>query len=148
MDKVSIMKENGSFNEKYKKVTAPAFGSGIFFDPRDIVQVKYEMLRCVSLGEATVTQAADQFGFSREAFYNNKNAYELGGVQALFPKKTGPKGPHKLVPEAIQWIDAFIQENPRAHVSEINGHLRENMGISVHNRTIERYLSKKHPGSR
>ena len=40
-----------------------------FFDPRDLVQVKYEMLRRVRVDGASVSQAARDFGFSRTAFY-------------------------------------------------------------------------------
>jgi len=142
------MKENGSFNKGHKNVTAQHFRQGIFFDPRDVIQVKYEMLRSVESGEATVTEAARQFGLSREAFYRNKAAYEDGGIQALIPQKTGPKQAHKLLPEGTVFIDDYVREHPDAHAAEINAHLKETVGISVHKRTIERYLSKKRLGSR
>lgn len=148
MDKAAIMKENGSFNRRHKDVTARCFQQGIFFDPRDIVQVKYEMLRSVESGEVTVTEAARQFGLSREAFYKNKATYDEGGIQALIPKRTGPKQAHKLLPEGTAFIDDYVSEHPDAHAAEINARLKEEHGISVHKRTIERYLSKKRLGSR
>lgn len=147
MGKVAVMKENGSFNKRHKNVTAWHFQQGTFFDPRDIVQVKYEMLRSVESGESTATEAARQFGFSREAFYRNKAAYEEGGIQALVPQKTGPKQAHKLLPEGTVFIDDYVREHPGARAAEINAHLKERLGISVHSRTIERYLSKKRLGS-
>jgi len=143
MDKTVIMKEHGSFNKRYMEVTTQHFQQGIFFDPRDIVQVKYEMLRSVESGETTVTEAARQFGFSREAFYKNKAAYDKGGIQALAPQKPGPKQAHKLLPEGTVFIDNYIREHPDAHAAEITERLREALGISVHKRTIERYLSKR-----
>lgn len=148
MNKATIMKENGTFNRHYKKISVPYFQQGIFFDSRDIVQVKYEMLRSVESGEVTVTEAARQFGLSREAFYKNKAAYERGGIQALIPQKTGPKQAHKLLPEGTMFIDNYVSEHPNARAAEINARLKEKLGISVNKRTIERYLSKKRLGSR
>lgn len=148
MDKATIMKENGTFNRHYKKISVPYFQQGIFFDSRDLVQVKYEMLRSVESGEVTVTEAARQFGLSRETFYKNKAAFEEGGIQALIPQKTGPKQAHKLLKEGTVFIDNYISEYPDAHAAEINVRLKEKLGISVNKRTIERYLSKKRLGSR
>ena len=148
MGKAEILKENGTYNSRYEKVTAPCFRSGVFFDSRDLVQVKYELLRSISSGECTVTRASELFGISRESIYKNKAAYEAGGIQALIPKKTGPKGASKLTKQGQDFIDSYILEHPSASASEANAKMREKVGISVHNRTVERYLSKKRQGSR
>ncbi len=148
MGKVEILKENGTYNSRHEKVTAPCFCSGAFFDSRDLVQVKYELLRSVSSGECTITQASKLFGISRESIYKNKAAYEAGGIQALIPKKTGPKGASKLTQQGQDFIDSYVAEHPSASASEANARMREKVGISVHNRTVERYLSKKRQGSR
>ena len=120
----------------------------IMIDSRDMIQVKYELLRSVASGEYTITQASEQFGISRESIYKNKAAYEAGGIQALIPKKTGPKGASKLTKQGQDFIDSYILEHPSASASEANAKMREKVGISVHNRTVERYLSKKRQGSR
>ncbi|MBP3899961.1 MAG: helix-turn-helix domain containing protein [Blautia sp.] len=148
MGKAEILKENGTYNSRYEKVTAPCFRSGVFFDSRDLVQVKYELLRSISSGECTVTRASELFGISRESIYKNKAAYEAGGVQALIPKKTGPKGASKLTKQGQAFIDSYVAEHPSASASETNAKMREKVGIFVHNRTVERYLSKKRQGSR
>ena len=80
--------------------------------------------------------------------YKNKAAYEAGGIQALIPKKPGPKGAHKLTKQGQSFIDSYVADHPSASASETNAKLREKTGISVHNRTVERYLSKKRQGSR
>jgi transposase len=148
MEKHEIMKTNGTYNQKHAKVIAPQFHQGIFFDPHDLIQVKYEMLRSVETGESTVTQAAGQYGLSRETYYHVKSAYELGGIEALIPRKTGPKGAHKLTEKGEDFIDRYRGDHPSASVSEINNRMTETVGINVHNRTISRYLQKKHMGSR
>lgn len=148
MGKTEVLKENGTFNPRHDKVTAACFKSGIFFDTKDLIQVKYELLRSIASGECSITQASEQFGLSRESIYKNKAAYETGGLQALLPKKTGPKGAHKLTAEGQAFIDSYVAEHSAASASEVNKKMREQTGISVHNRTVERYLSKKHLGSR
>lgn len=148
MGKEDILKGNGTYNPRHEKVTAACFQTGVFFDSKDLVQVKYELLRSIASGECSITQASAQFGMSRESIYKNKAAYEAGGLQALVPKKTGPKGAHKLTEQGRSFLDAYAAENPSASASEMNARMREHTGIAVHNRTVERYLSKKRQGSR
>lgn len=147
-EKTEILKRNGTYNKDSGSVTAAEFQTGIFFDPSDIVQVKYEMLRSVARSELTVSQAADRYGFSRQGFYINKAAFDMGGIAALLPKKTGPKNPHKLTDEGKRFIDAYIAAHPDANSRRINEAMAEATGISVHDRTVGRYLSKKRTGSR
>src|SRR5713101_1882440 len=61
-----------------------------FFDPHDLLQVKYEMLRRVRRDAVTVSQAARLFGFSRPSFYHARDAFTRGGLGALVPQKRGP----------------------------------------------------------
>jgi transposase-like protein len=58
------------------------FMSSDFFDTRDVVQVKYEMLRQVSEDGASVSSAAAAFGFSRQSYYHAAAALAPGGLQA------------------------------------------------------------------
>lgn len=148
MGKTEELKSNGTYNTRHTQVMAAHFKNGVFFDPEDILQVKYEMLRSVSSGECTVSQASRQYGLSRESFYKNKASYEAGGLQSLIPRKTGPKGAHKLAACGCDFIDSYLRQHPNASVSEINRKMQESTDIHVHNRTIERYLSKKRQGSR
>ena len=148
MGKTDILKENGTYNPRHGKVKAANFQAGVFFDSEDLIQVKYELLRSIASGECSITQASELYGLSRESIYKNKAAYEAGGLQALIPKKTGPKGAHKLTEQGQSFLDAYVAANPSASVSEMNAKMRERTGIAVHNRTVERYLSKKRQGSR
>ena len=47
--KVKALLEEGTLNPNPGKVHDPKFQENEFFDPRDLVQVKYEMLRRVSI---------------------------------------------------------------------------------------------------
>jgi hypothetical protein len=56
-------------NPHPEQVTDAEFLASDFFDARDAVQVKYEMVRKVRACGAPVTEAATAFGYSRPAYY-------------------------------------------------------------------------------
>jgi len=58
-----------------------------FFDPRDLVQVRYEMLRRHRLEGRAVTDVARTFGVSRQGFYKTDAAFETQGVPGLLPRR-------------------------------------------------------------
>jgi len=141
--KEEALRANGSFNHRYRNVHADVFKTSRFFDARDIVQVKYEMLRAVERDGDSVTDAVGEFGFSRKTYYQISRAFDEGGLNALVPKKTGPKGPSKLRGEVSGFIDSFLSGDEKANAKEISGQMEAELGIRVHPRTIERYLEKK-----
>ena len=104
--KVKALLEEGTLNPSPDKVRDPKFRENEFFDPRDLVQVKYEMLRRVSIEKASVTGATNEYGVSRPTYYQTKACFDKAGVAGFVPQKRGPHGPHKLQGEAL----AFIQQ--------------------------------------
>ena len=80
-------------NPHPEQVTDPEFLGSDFFDARDAVQVKYEMVRMVKAGGAPVTEAAAAFGYSRPAYYAAAAALESSGLEGLVPARPGPRGP-------------------------------------------------------
>jgi len=140
--KEDSLKKNNSFNHNHENVKADIFRTTPFFDKRDLVQVKYEMVRAVSNAEGTVTEIASNFGFSRKGYYQISKAFKDGGLGALAPKKTGPQKPHKLTPNATVFIDSYLAAKPKAKAAELSAALESEMGISIHPRTVYRYLKK------
>ena len=67
--KTEALRRGGVLNRHAERVSDAQFAEGQFFDARDLVQVKYEMLRKVSAEGASVTEAAGAFGLSRVSFY-------------------------------------------------------------------------------
>jgi len=67
--KRDALKRHGTLNPHPNAVTDPLVETGDFFDRDDVVQVKYEMLRRVTVDEQSVTQSAAAFGFSRPTYY-------------------------------------------------------------------------------
>ena len=147
-DKNDVLKKNGTYNKDSGSVTAEEFQAGIFFDPNDLIQVKYEMLRYVAKNEGSVSEASKKYGFSRQSYYLNKAAVDVGGIAALIPQKPGPRKAYKLTDRGCQFIDSYIGGYPDANSHQANKALHEATGICVHDRTVARYLSKKSLSSR
>ena len=149
--KVRVLREHGTLNPEPDEVGDERFRSGDFFDPRDLVQVKYEMLRHVHREGATVSEAARAFGFSRPTFYHAQQALAEKGVGGLLPKRPGPRKAHKLTDEVMEFVGRLRAEEPTLSAEELAGRLEARFGLSVHPRSIERALvrwEKKHRGSR
>jgi hypothetical protein len=64
-DKTESLRKYGALNPNPQKVVEEKFSDSVleFFDPRDLVQVKYEMLRAVDKEGRSVKQASEAFGF-------------------------------------------------------------------------------------
>lgn len=142
-EKENSLKEEGTLNTSPEKVKASGFQKGEFFDPRDIVQVKYEMLRRVRMENATVTQAAEEFGFSRNTFYQASLNFDEAGINGLIPGKRGPRGPHKINSEILAFLKDYVQEGKPIRARKLAVLVREEFGLDIHPRTIERVLSGK-----
>jgi transposase len=143
--KSDALRAEGTLNPRPEAVTDPKFREGEFFDPRDIVQVRYEMLRRVQTDEAPVTQAAAEFGFSRPTFYETQANFDQAGIAGLVPRKRGPRGPHKLSAEVLEFLQARVEPDQPIRARKLARDLLEQMGLEVHPRTIERVLSRKNP---
>ena len=140
--KLQTLQQQGTLNPRPKDVRDELFLQNEFFDPRDLVQVKYEMLRRVETDAKSVTEAAASFGFSRPSFYQALSAFEQGGLAGLIPRKRGPKQAHKLTDEVMAFIAEKRQEEPSVQPAELVRLIREHFGTTVHPRSIERRLRR------
>ena len=93
--KTQALREAGALHPHPEAVRDDAFLSHPFFDPRDRVQVKYEMVRRHRVDGRPVTEVAARFGVSRQTFYQTAAAFEAHGIPGLVPKRPGPKRAHK-----------------------------------------------------
>ncbi len=141
--KADILREQGCLHPHPDKVTDEAFAAGEFFDPRDLVQVKYEMLRRVRVDGQAVSHAAASFGLSRPTYYQAQAAYEQGGLPALLPKKPGPRRAHKLSDEVVAVLQEALAEQQALDAQDLVKLVEERFGISVHPRSIERALARQ-----
>jgi hypothetical protein len=132
-----------SLNPHPEKVVDEVFLASPFCDARDVVQVKYEMVRRVRVDRVPVAQAARAFGYCRQAFYEIAAALDVGGPGALVPGKPGPKGPTKLTDEVMDRIDTWRSAEPAITAGQLAARLRDEVGLVVHPRSIERALVRR-----
>lgn len=141
--KAKILAEEGTLNPAPEKVADPKFREEGFFDPRDIVQVKYEMLRRVSVDKMSVTEASDEYGVSRPTFYQARADFDDAGLGGLVPRKRGPRGPHKLQGEVLAFLKEQVVPGEPLRARDLTDRIRTKFGLDFHPRTIERALGVK-----
>lgn len=142
--KKRILKDQNVLNHKADKVTDILFKTNNFFDPNDLLQVKYEMVRRVQQDGWPVTKASSKFGFSRLSFYKIQDAFKSFGILGLLPKKKGPKRATKITDTVIAFIKECLNKEPETKAAQLKILIKTEFGIDVHKRTIERiYKDKK-----
>ena len=141
--KSKALRDDGCLNRKPQAVRDPLFAASSFFDPRDLVQVKYEMVRRVEVDSHTVSSAAANFGFSRPSFYQAQAAVARDGLAGLVPRKRGPRGGHKLTEEVLVFIEQARTSNADMSPARLAESVRKHFGLSIHPRSVERALERR-----
>jgi hypothetical protein len=108
-------------NPHPEQVRDPGFLSSDFFDARDVVQVKYEMVRKV---KAEGAAAAAAFGYSRPSYYEAAAALERSGLEGLVPARPGPRAGHKLTEEILAWAEGQLAADPALRPAQLAGPTR------------------------
>ena len=141
--KLEALREEGTLNPTPDEVRDPKFQENEFFDPHDIVQVKYEMLRRVSVENASVSAATEDYGVSRPTYYQTKASFDKGGVAGLVPRKRGPRGPHKLQGQALAFLQQQLVAGEPVRARELAKLVQQKFDLNIHPRTIERAVAGK-----
>lgn len=141
--KMERLRKQGTLNPRPQDVTDERFQDSDFFDPRDLVQLKYEMLRGVEKEGQSITQASRAFGLSRPSFYKARAQFTRDGLAGLVPKKRGRKSPHKLTAEVMELIDAARAEDETLKAPALAQRIQNQTGLRVHPRSIERALLRR-----
>lgn len=143
--KLEALRAERSLNPRPEAVRDERFADSEFFDRRDLVQVKYEMVRRVRVDGDAVTRAAGEFGFSRPSFYQAKAALDAGGLPALVPARPGPRRAHKLTEEVVAYARERLEVNPSLGSAALAVLIEERFGLRVHPRSVERALGRDAP---
>ena len=141
--KAAALRQHGSLNPRPEGVGNDLFSTYDFFDPKDMVQVKYEMLRQVSVERGSVTEAAAQFGLSRPSFYEAQAAFQQDGLVGLLPDKRGPRRAHKLSEEIMEFLQKEKAGDPDLSGAALAEKLWKERRLRVHRRSIERALARR-----
>jgi transposase len=140
--KLSSLKESGTVNPHSQDVSDPAFVGSDFFDPRDLVQVRYEMLRRVRIEGQPIAEIAERFGISRPTFYKAQSDFDRAGLVGLLPEKRGPRGPHKITSEVLHFIAQLRAQDESLDIRALTEAIAQRFGLAVHRRTVERALAR------
>ena len=140
--KAAALRQHGTLNPRPEAVHDPLFVPGEFFDARDLVQVKYEMLRRVRVDGHAVSQSATAFGFSRPVFYHAQRALARAGLAGLVPQKPGPRRAHKLPPAVMVFLERARAADPALRAPALARRVQGRFGYAVHPRSIERAFAR------
>ena len=141
------LRKRGALHPWPEQVTDELFTTSEFFDPRDALQVKYEMLRRVRLDGQPVARTVRDHGYSRPTFYEALAAFERDGLPGLLPRKRGPRTAHKLSPAVMEFVNDLLREDPSRMVAELVEQIRKRFKLRVHPRSVERALEREKRGS-
>lgn len=136
--KARSLRENHALHPHPEKVRDEAFQQHDFLDPRDGIQVRYEMLRRHRLEGKPVSEVARAFGMSRQAFYVTDATFSAHGIPGLLPRRRGPKGAHKCTDEVLDFVGQWHPEGKETLVEAIRCHF----GVTINPRSVERALAR------
>ena len=131
-----------ALNPRPDAVADAAFAGSEFLDARDLVQVKYEMVRRVRVEGEPVASTAEAFGFSRPSWYAAAAALDEDGLPGLLPARPGPRRAHKLTEEVVADLRAALEDDPALRTADLVAHLEARFGLVVHPRSVERALAR------
>ncbi|HZE72483.1 MAG TPA: helix-turn-helix domain-containing protein [Pyrinomonadaceae bacterium] len=141
--KLLELKRTGTLNPHPNTISDPLFRANPFFDRQDLLQVRYEMLRRHRMEGVSVVEVASAFAVSRPTFYQAQAAFDRAGLTGLVPKQRGPKEGHKLSAEVIEHVRNLKRSAPDITTIECVKAIKEEFGLSIHRRTLERALRSK-----
>src|SRR5882757_9865559 len=110
--KSEALSQDGVLNPNPEAVRDDLFTSNPFFDAKDLIQVRYEMVRRHQIDGLAISEAAAAFGVTRPTFYKARNALKVGGLVGLLPGRRGPKAGHKVSGEVIAFATELKAAKP------------------------------------
>jgi transposase len=140
--KLAALQESGTVNPHAQDVQDPAFMRSDFFDSRDLVQVRYEMLRRVRTEGNAIAAVAARFGVSRPTFYKVQSDFNREGLVGLLPAKRGPRAAHKITVDVMRFIEEIRAADEGLSAQALAERIAEQFGLVVHRRTVERALAR------
>ncbi len=139
--RLASLREQRALHRHPETVQDEAFRSDDFFDPRDLVQVRYEMLRRHRIDGKAVSDVAHSFGVSRQAFYVTDANFRTRGLPGLLPRQRGPRRAHKCTDEILDFVEQWRQTTDgKETVVEA---VRRRFEVTINPRSIERAMKRR-----
>jgi transposase len=141
--KRTALRAAGALHPHPETVQDALFEAHEFFDRRDRVQVKYEMVRRHRVDGQPVAETARRFGFSRQAFYTAEAVVVAEGLPGLLPRRRGPKGAHKCTEGLLDFIEQRRHEVPGESLARLVALVGERFGVQIHPRSLARAMARR-----
>jgi transposase len=140
--KAHFLAQCGALHPHPHRVQDSLFRGSTFFDPRDLVQVRYEMVRRFRVSGHAAVGVAGSFGVSRQSLYVLARALRDRGLPGLFPGKRGPRAPSKCTDAVLALVHARLAESPGLTPDELRNDIQRRLGVHLHRRTLQRQLKR------
>ena len=115
-------------------------GGSLPVGPDDEVTRKLAMLiagECEGLGPV---RAAQKFGFSKQRYFQLRQAFQERGASALRSQRRGPKAPSRRTDEVVRQVIRHRFLDPEAPAQVIGQKLRQ-AGQPISTRSVERVIT-------
>ena len=141
--KAAALRTAGALHPRPERVQDEAFAQAAFFDRRDHVQVKYEMVRRHRVDGRPVTAVAAAFGASRQTFYRTDAAFTREGIPGLLPRPRGPQRAHKCTEAILDFVAQWRAEHAAAPWPGVAAAVRRRFDVQIHPRSLARALARR-----
>lgn len=138
--KATALRETRTLHRNPERIRDPLFLTHPFFDPRDLLQVRYEMVRRIRVDRQTIARTAVDFGVSRPTVYITQRKFRERGLPGLLQIKSGPKGPRKILPEVLEFLAEIRAKEGSVPYRELAQRVEERFGQTVDASTLYRAL--------
>jgi transposase len=141
--KSQALARDGALNPHPEAVRDALFTGNPFFDPKDLLQVRYEMVRRHLADGIPISEVATAFGVSRPTFYKTQTTLAETGLGGLLPRQRGPKGGHKISAEVLAFVADLKAATPKLTTAECLSAIEAHFDVKIHRRSLERALVRK-----
>lgn len=146
--KTKFLQKEGLINPKPERVIHSIFQTHDFFDPLDLPQVRYEMLRIARVERIPVTDACRLFGFSREYFYRLEREFMSRGYVSLLGSFRGRRPLIALNQEIVNFIIHRKMTTPSLTGEDLRNEIKTSYQVECSRRTVERIIERLEVGKR
>lgn len=143
LSKRQRLRQQGTLNARSERVLADLFRDSSFYDPDDLLQVRYEAVRAARQGRSSRAETARDHGLSRHTLHRLERRFVEQGLAGLVPRKRGPRGSHKISDEILRFVDEQRASRGRLGATVLVREIEERFGVSIHRVSLDQALARR-----
>lgn len=143
LSKRQRLRQQGTLNAHPERVCADLFRDRSFFDPDDLLQVRYEAVRAARQGRSSRAETAREHGLSRHTLHRLERRFGEQGLAGLVPRKRGPRGPHKISDEILRFVEEQRAARGRLGSTVLAREIEARFGVSIHRVSLDQALARR-----